>query len=403
MYPVSQRWREAIARPHKRIVRVNVCKFDGTVLKTLTSVVDGSVDIDETRQVRRTLSLTIESEGHNIDNLIPRIKTDLLHPASGHELRVERGIDYQDGTVEWVPLGVFRLTKPVVSEKTKSSGDVSIEIKVNGMDRSAWISRISWETPYIIKAGTDLRTAVITAIESRVGANVLKYRMPNTAIGPNPITVQKIVWGLTTVNANDPWKDIFNLVAAHGYELFFDVRGVLVMKTVLGSETTLIPNAAHFEEGPTCTVTNLEMTLDETQEYNGVIVIARGKGRKVKPVRAEVWDDDPNSPTWYLGSWGKVPYVFVTHAFPIPGQSNASAVAQGRLVGRSHLQRLLQSMNQITLMAVPNAMLQEGDVFTLHRSQFGITSGSKYVISQMTIPLDTKTEMKITNRPKRGL
>jgi hypothetical protein len=398
MYPVSQRFKETFYRTHKRIVVVNVCNFDGSVVQQLRTVVDGNVTVDETQATRRTLSLTIESQGHNLDNLIPRIKTDLLNPAASHEIRVYRGIDYQDGTTEVVPLGVFQMSKPQVTEKTAKSGDVSFEIVVTGYDRSSWLARLPWITPYTIVQGTTLSAAVIAAVQNRmasVGAT-LRMKIVNT---PNTF-VQYTTWGLSTGSADNPWTDLTKLVSGFGYELFFDVEGTLVMQAIASSDKLQPANVAQFEEGVNCTTTAIQLTLDVTKEYSGVIVIARGKGIAVPPVRAEAWDTNINSPTYYLGPFGKVPYIFVTHAFPTFGQTNAQAVATAQLVAQAQLQRLLQQMNAISLSAIPNPMIQEGDVITVARSAMGIQSGTKYIVSTMTIPLDTMTEMVITNRPQ---
>src|ERR1035437_8497903 len=113
---------------------------------TQGKVTAGIVDIDETRAVRRLLTnLLIESMGRPADQVIPALQNDLLHPASGNEIRVYRGFVYSDGTEEFVPMGVFRISKPVVNDKI---GELNVTL--NGNDRSAWISRIKWQSPYVI-------------------------------------------------------------------------------------------------------------------------------------------------------------------------------------------------------------------------------------------------------------
>jgi len=404
MYPVTTKFRNAFHKPHRRVVKVDVCQFDGTVIQTLaasgfatSSVTDGTVTVDESQQVRRTLSLTIESQGHNIDNLIPRLQSDILNPASMNELRVYRGIDYQDGTPnEYVPLGVFRISKPVITEKTKKSGDVKFEIVITGNDRSSWISRLAWTDPYIIEQGTYLGPAVRGALDNRVGAGKLTYRFAASA---ESVPINYTVWGMTTSNSNDPWKDITNLITSFGYEMFFDVTGAVVLREIALADTALLPDVACFEEGATCTTTAIVLTLDETSEYNGVICIARGKGIAVAPVRAEVWETA--GPTAATGPWGKVPYIFITSAFPIFGQSDAEAQMQAATLATSVLQRLSQQLNEVSISAVPCPFIQEGDIFTVTRSAMGIPTGSQYIASTMVFPLDTTTEMVITNRPKR--
>jgi hypothetical protein len=314
-----------------------------------------------------------------------------------NELRIYRGIDFQDGSPnEYVPLGVFRMSKPVITEKTQKSGDVKYEIVVTGNDRSSWISRLAWTEPYIIEQGTNLGAALIDALDNRTFPQVLTKRfVPTSAV------VNYTVWGMTTGSSNDPWQDMTNLLTAFGYEMFFDVDGAVVFREQSYSDTTLLPDVACFEEGPTCVVTAIELTLDETAEYNGVICIARGKGIAVPPVRAEVWET--TGPTSIYSGWGKVPYIFVTHAFPVFGQSNAAAVAQATIVCEGQLARLSQQLNEVSISAVPAPFIKEGDTFAVTRSAMGISTDSLYIAATMVFPLDTSTEMVITNRPKRGV
>lgn len=159
-YPAK--WAKAIQGSHKPIAKVEVWNGE-SFLQELPNVLDtaGAVDVDETRAVRRTLDLTIISKGYPYDALIPNLATDLLHPASGNELRPYRGIDYRDGTLDWVPLGVFRCSQPKTTDK---NGDIEIAIK--GNDRSFQFARTKWQAPYVIAADTDLATAIYNGVQT---------------------------------------------------------------------------------------------------------------------------------------------------------------------------------------------------------------------------------------------
>jgi hypothetical protein len=66
----------------------------------------------------------------------------------GNEIHVWRGVTYDDGSVEEVPLGVFINTNVEVSDN-----DQGVVINVNGVDRSLKISRNRWTAPYVAPAG----------------------------------------------------------------------------------------------------------------------------------------------------------------------------------------------------------------------------------------------------------
>lgn len=101
MYPVSDRFLKAIVEPHNPVTEVILFRADGLV-ETLEHV-GGTVQVDRGSAARRTCSVTIADT-----SLIPRTAADKLS-VYGARLRISRGIDYGNGTVELVPLGVFRI------------------------------------------------------------------------------------------------------------------------------------------------------------------------------------------------------------------------------------------------------------------------------------------------------
>lgn len=101
MYPVSERFLKAILEPHNPVSEVILFRADG-VVETLPHT-GGSVSVDRGNAVRRSCSVTVADT-----TLIPRTATDKLS-VYGARLRISRGIDYGNGTVEMVPLGVFRV------------------------------------------------------------------------------------------------------------------------------------------------------------------------------------------------------------------------------------------------------------------------------------------------------
>ena len=399
MYAVSDKFLQAVQTSHKGALRVDVCSPTGTVLTSLTTGIKGSVDIDETRQVRRTLSLTIESQGRLYDTLIPVTASDLLHPASMNELRVYRGVDYQNGTSpEMCPLGVFRLTKPKI---TKTAGQY--EIAITGNDRSAWISRLAWQAPFEVSNGTDLATAIRMGMNFvRSGAtspDVFTYNMNDVVtIGgvPTSVTMPDTIWGADlTTGSNDPMADFITAATNGGCELFFDQQGTVVLRPVINPTTAALSPTGPtgttyfpFVEGANCTVNEMGTLLDETVEYNGVIVISVPSGGGAA-VQGAAWITDPSSPVYYEGAWGQVPYIIKTTTALTSAQCVAAASAQ--------LQLIYRAMNTVDLSCIPNPALAEGDVFTITSPGLGLLS-QNHVFSAAVIPLDWESPQTITCR-----
>lgn len=373
----------AVQQNHKAVIRVDVCNAAGSVLQSLIGgpsadavITGGNVDIDETRQVRRILNLTVESQGRQLDNLIPRVAGDLLHPASMNELKVYRGIDYQDGSEpDMCPLGVFRISKP----KVKKSPSGTYELTITGQDRSAWISRLVWQNPYEVTAGTELSVALFNAINSIVPG--LTYNMPTTTYD-----MPDTIWGLDiTTGSNDPWADFIAAAGTGSYQLLFDPSGLVTLAPTVNPVGLGV--SATFTEGQNCTMTELGELIDETVEYNGVIVISNPPG-STAPVQGAAWITDPASPVYYLGPWGQVPYVIkTTTAVDAPG---CVAMAEAQL------QLIYRAMDTIDFSCVPDPRLQEGDVVTVGSPGMGVQDN--YVYSASIVPLDWNTPQTVTCR-----
>ena len=378
-FPVSGAFRVALSQDHRAVIRVDVCSPTGVVLATLSTVVGGNVDIDETRKIRRLLTLTVESQGRTVDSLIPRVSTDLLHSALSNELKVYRGIDFQDGSKpEMVPLGVFRMSKP----KTKKTAN-GYELTINGMDRSAWVSRISWQAPFEV-SGMNLATALQLGISSRVPG--LKYNL-----APTSYVMPDTVWGANlSTGSNDPWADFTLAANSGGCELFFDPVGVVTTTPLLNP--LMQAATTSFVEGPNCTVNGFGSLIDESVEYNGVRVISTPAGSTV-PLVGEAWITDPTSPVYYLGPWGQSPYTINTTLATTQAQVDEMAFAQ--------LQLIYRAMDTIDFSCAPDPTLDAGDVITVKSPGMGIDD--KYVFSAGVIPLDYKTAMTVTCRPRASV
>lgn len=388
MYPVSARFKAAVAGVHTAVAKVEVRNNNGILLLDVTQYLQtgGTISADETRQVRRTGSLTL---GGLPLSLIPDNEGDLLHPSSGNELWVYRGIQYSDGTDEFAQLGVFRMTKPVLTD----SGD-SVTMAFSLQDRSSFISRTSWLTPYVIAAGTNLGTALKAALASRwpAAATPLTYNFaPTTAVVP------ATTWGASPGQTNDPMADMIKLASdCAGMELFFDWGGVPTLRSI--PDPTTSPVVATFVESPTCPMTSLQRSLDETQQYNGVQLYCNGTGA-AGPFVVTVWDTDPTSKTYYLGPWGQSPYQMTTTSIPVDPQTLSQAQAQATTSAQAQLQLILKAFDATQLEAAPDPSWAEGDCATLVRARLKVNGN--YVMSALTIPLDPESAETIVNRPQR--
>lgn len=343
----------------------------------------GTVDLssswneDELQSPRRNASFLIRSRGIDYDDLVPVNDDSLLNPLTGNEIRIFHGYRYSDGTEEVTPCGVYRMTKPA----SVANGTVAITLTL--ADREWEIARRAWTDPYPITGSPTIDSAIHDAMDNRMPG--LTYNFETT-----DFVVPDTVLGTQPGSGTTPMADFHTMAAAGGMEVFLDSSGVATLRTV--PDPTTSPVVAYFLEGPNGTANLLEtdFTLDETETYNGVIVISNGAGTGL-PIQEAVWVTDPSSPL-YPDVFGFVPYFLVNNLITTSDQAIAA--------GTALLQTLLRSFDDTAFTAVPNAAMGCGDGLLLRRHMIGVDG--TFAASAIGMTADPQQPMTVTNRARRS-
>jgi hypothetical protein len=347
MYNVSAAFLQELRRS-SMLVAVEVVASNGTIL----SVEDGSVDMDSTRNITRTASLTLTPT-----ETLSAIGVYNLVMTPGIEITIRRGLII-NGITEYVTLGVF----------TTDSADFSIDVEGTvswtGSDRSKRISRARFVNAYKIVKNTLLATA---------GADLLLNRYAETIYNFSNVldTIEhKVVYDAG--DQSDPWASARKLFGDHGFDLHFNGDGTAVAKTVPDPATE--DPVFDFGAGETNLV--LDGTISGTLEatFNGVVATGEGSGNRT-PKRSVVWDTDPTSPTFFQGGFGQIPYFYSSPLLTSTAKCTTAATAI--------LAQLKGSMTQLSWTAVTNPALEPLDVIAITYN--GVTS--RFVIDALTIPL----------------
>jgi hypothetical protein len=369
-YPVSAAFLAAVRQSHRVATRLDVCLVDSTVLATVLAS-DGDVTINATRAVRRDCSFEIpDTDG----TLTPVAQGSLLSSLSGNELRPYRGVTFADGTSELVPLGVFPIRE--VTPRSAAGGPT---LTVGGLDRSSTITRNRWIAPYSITAGTALEVALDAIITDR--APLFSTNFPATGF-----TVPATTFGMDT--ENDPWADAQSLATAAGLDLFFDALGVAQLQQPL-DPTTASPVISYADDS-IAVIDSATKAWDATKGYNGCIAI--GESSTSPPVTAVVWDDDPSSPTYYLGQYGAYPEFLVSPFITTADQALTAATAQ-----RARRRGVAQNVAWTQLV---NPALDAGDAVAFTNDQLKV-SGLTVVIDSLTIPWRADATASATTRSRQ--
>lgn len=355
MYAVSNDFLALLNAPSMTAVTLVVAS-DGTTLW----VDGGSVQMDSRRNIGRTCDLTlVETDTLDLDALYDLVMTPTL------EITVYRGLEV-NGINEYVPLGVF---------STDNARQLRDRIEWNGSDRAKKISRARFIDAYQITSGSTLAAA---------GADLLTSRWSFTPTDFSNVTetIQaQIVY--EAGESSDPWAQARQLFEDHGYDLNFDGRGT--------ARAQVVPDPATVSAVFDCGTGETNLLIDgETvgsfeQTFNGVI--ATGEGSNIDtPVRAEVWDTDPSSPTYYLSGFGLVPKFYSS---PLLTTTEACTKAATTLLAKSK-----GRLEQFSVSGVVNPALEPLDVISA--TLYG--SSSRYVIDRITVPLRVTEPMQIVAR-----
>lgn len=359
MQSTSDAFNEAITESHKLACRVTLTDTQGN--ETELDVLDGTVTLDGTAATRGQCSLTLSP-----DTEIPDTPTSILAPY-GSEIAVMRGVTFPSGDTEMVPLGVFRIDETDVSD----TGD--IDLQVSALDRSARIIEAVFEDAGQIAQGTNCADQ----IQDFIYAAFPDVVYDSTESVWDDVTTTTPLLGYPA--GGDRWDTCLALAEAAQCELFFNAVGELVLRYrpsatiadyVVSEGTVLLSASKRWGRESAC---------------NRVVV--EGANATDTPVFGEASDDDPLSPTYYGGDFGKVTFNYSSEYITDSDQANS--------VADIILRQKKGTGQQIGFTSLVLPQLEPGDCVEVIRERLGISE--LHVIDSLQIPLGPG-EMSATTR-----
>ena len=318
---------------------------------------------------------------------------------------------------QWVPMGLFSIATTTVDD---TSLDLTTNLAV--YDRSWVISQRAFLQAYIFPqtpSGNFVDEMVfllnfVWGVNQATGAPI----PDNPPLQYNIVPTSFVVPAATYDQGSDPWQAAMDMAEACGYELFFDVHGVVVGYPV--------PNPFHkpitwnFTDDPTnifgaggsqsgggsaallgsvySTPAEVQNQMTRDGIYNDVYITGVGTSNAPysttgsdAPVLAEVADISPAtvSPTSVYGPMGDIP-EFVS-------SNLVSSGLQASTMAKSELQLSLSASWTITLTFPPNPIFDIDDVVTVTRPRVGL-SNIPMVIDTLDYTVSYGDLCKITGR-----
>jgi hypothetical protein len=335
---------------------------------TELDLIDGEVVIDGTRDVRSTATVRVNgTQGQDGDSAFPRGLDRLLAPF-GNEIFIRYGFDLGADGILWVPLGYFRISETGQDDAPLNPIELPCEDRMATIIDSELIDPRAYDPPMTVG---DVFDDLILDVYPEA---TIQF---DDATGDIPLVRQ-------VVAEKDRYKPLRELADSFGKLFYWDTDGICRI------ETPPDPNEIvwNLRSGRKGSLVNAKRAFKRQGIYNAVIVEGEGADDRV-PVRAVVFDDDPNSPTRYGGPIGKIPLRLETPLVTTQVQALDAAA--------SLLQRSIGAPYNVDFDAIVNPALRP---FEAIRITYNDGNRDVHLIDSVTIPLDEDSAMSAQTREK---
>jgi hypothetical protein len=351
---VSTRFTEVVTGSYQLVSRVEVLGpsvtgglgpvlLDSANPATPLTVAGGRITVNGSASFRRYISdlVIVDPTGA----LVPTTAAAYFSPLANNELRLSVGV-MVDGVAEYVPQGVFQLEGANTSDTPEG-----LTITVSAYDRARRYSRARRVTPkaFDASASTPIYSAITSLLTDAVAGTTVTHNSP-VHLTPSQV--------LDT--GGDPWEFARSLAESIGYELYFGRTGNCALTQIPDPNVSTLPDWTYAEGAGA--LLSVERAQSNEEVYNGVVLTGENPSNG-SPVRVIVWDDNPTSPTYYLGPYGKVPDFWVDDK--VRDVTQATAAATGRL------NRYKQQTERVVFAIVPNPAIDIGDAVRVVRTKSG--------------------------------
>lgn len=362
MRPVSDQFLRTIRGSHRMFARARVLvDFQTGVSPTGTelAITDGSVRNDASADIRSSLSLTVAGTG-----LWPNAASDLLAPY-GNELFVERGVDYGNGVVEVVSLGYHR-----IDSSTQTAGPNG-SIQLTASDRMANIVDSRLLSPTQFRANQSVGEVFDTLVGDVYPDAEIVYDFDEDTT----------LLGTDQVAEEDRYGFLNSIAVAHGKIMYWNHLGQLAVVSPPDPATPVF----QINSGAFGNLVQLGRTLTRRGVYNAVVAVGESPG-DLPPAQRTVVDNNPLSPTYWDGKFGRVPRFYYSPFITNEVQAQSAA--------ESILRQAIGLPYSVNFTIVPNPALEPFD-------SIQITAPDRvdvHVLDSLTIPLTSSTAMTGTTR-----
>jgi hypothetical protein len=343
MIPVSPLWREAVKESWSPATRVDIVRA-GVVTTPGVPVSAGSYSADRTSKNR--LSLDVD--------LIEPVGTTIDIDVNTCRLRVRAGITSL-GYAEWIQLGEFRV------DEIDRSVDGLVQVNASGLE--SYVIDDRFIRPRTPPYGASVSGEIRSLIQESLPEQRVVFR--NTSDG---LVTATAPWD------KERWDAIDALAVTINAEVFCDYTGAFVIADA-PSLARGVP-VMHIHEGPGGVLTGRKAKSTRDQVYNAMAVYGQSSDPAVLPHFGFAYDNDPASPTYYYGPFGKVVKYYSSSFFTADWQCQQTA--------EEMLPDAMAANETVEFTSAPVPFLEVGDLVQVDDDDGGVRV---HLLSKVKWPL----------------
>lgn len=371
MIPCSDNFIKALTNPFtNKEVHLKIELYDSQmnyideISKSVTKNDVGNINIDISRPIRRSFNFSLDNSSglyswgeSNIIWIDKRVKAYI-------------GLKLADGSIEYIPQGLFILSQPQDDHQKDSS-----KLSVSGFDKAFLYTdrRGKFTNEQIIQQGVNIATAIKLIAQTEGETLFLFDEVTDT-----------LPYELSYNQDSNRWQAMSDLAALAKSEIYYDVNGYLRLRKL--DDLNNIQNYSSvwsFTIGDNFYAGNIRK-LDETNLYNDFIAI--GGGSSTATVRDQLTVTESN-PLW-VGSPYTIEKIGRITYFHNSGNADPLLITTDECHWRNkfELMRKLGYSEAVDVSISPHYLLDGNDVVDIEDLVNNVTG--RYLINKIDIPIN---------------
>ncbi|MDG9703822.1 DUF5047 domain-containing protein [Streptomyces sp. DH37] len=350
MYPApSATFLKALTHSHVLASRVELHWPSGKV--DVLPHTGGQVTADRGQAVRRTARIDLADPAW-----LPYTAQEFLDIA-GCRVRVLSGIHHPGwDRPELVPIFTGRL------DGLEGDPDIGpVTLTASGLE--SFLVDDKFTEPYSTRGATAAVTSIRALVQGVLPDAIVTATAPDTALGAR-------TWDVET----EKWTAVQEIATAVGADVFADVDGIFRVEPL--PDLLTAPVAWEVAAGEGGALISVTRGWSRAGLWNAVLARGENTEEGTPPVTGYAEDNDPTSPTYVGGRFGR---VVKFHSSPTLTSSSLAQGAANKLLADGK-----KAAYTADISSLPNPLLEPGDVL---RAKHGSGRRSLYQIQSLTIDL----------------